>query len=67
VKLDIRTPIGLFFTTVGAILAAYGLVSDPAIYAAHSFGLNVNLGWGLTVAAFGVLMLALSRVGREDR
>ena len=63
--LDIRAPIGLLFLSLGGLLILYGLVSDPAIYAAHSLGLNVNLGWGLALAAFGVVMLALTRLRRR--
>jgi hypothetical protein len=61
--LDIRTPIGLMFSIVGVLLAGYGLVSDPAIYA-RSLGLNVNLWWGVVLLAFGAAMLALGRRGR---
>jgi len=69
-KLDLRLPIGLMFTIVGAILTWYGLASDPAIYE-RSLGIDVNLWWGLVVLAFGLGMLgfairALStRPGRE--
>ena len=61
--LDLRLPLGLLFVLLGAILAGYGLVADPAIYA-RSLGLNVNLGWGLCVLALGVVFLALARRGR---
>ena len=59
-SLDIRTPIGLMFTIVGAILVVFGLVSDPAIYA-RSLGININLWWGLVLLAFGLLMFWLGR------
>jgi hypothetical protein len=61
--LDIRTPIGLMFSILGALLAGYGLVADPAIYA-RSLGLNVNLWWGAVLLVFGATMLALGRRGR---
>jgi hypothetical protein len=53
--LDIRWPIGLMFTFIGALLAANGAVvkSDHAI----SLGININLIWGLVLLVFGVLML----------
>jgi hypothetical protein len=63
--LDIRSPIGLLFVALGGLLVAYGLASDPAIYAAHSLGLNVNLGWGLALLAFGAFMLVLTRLRRK--
>jgi hypothetical protein len=62
--LDIRYPIGYLFLIVGAILAAYGAFgSDPAIYAAHSLGMNINLWWGLVMVLFGIIMLALAKCG----
>ena len=60
--LDIRLPIGLLFAILGALLAAYGLASDAAIYR-RSLGVNVNLWWGLVLLAFGALMLVLGRRG----
>ena len=60
--LDIRLPMGAFFSLIGAILALYGLAADRAIYE-RSLGLNVNLSWGLVVLVFGVWLLVLSRRG----
>ena len=62
---DIRLPIGLLFLILGALLAGFGLVSGPEIYARHSLGVNLNLGWGLVMLAFGAAMtlLALRRRG----
>jgi hypothetical protein len=57
---DIRIPIGLLFLAIGATLGVYGYRSDPAIYQAHSLGLNINLIWGSIMAAFGVAMLVLA-------
>ena len=53
--LDIRWPIGLMFTLIGALLAVNGAVvkSDHAI----SLGVNINLIWGAVLLVFGVLML----------
>ena len=58
--LDIRYPIGGMFLVLGAILVIFGLVADPAIYRIHSFGVNVNVGWGCVLLAFGGCMLALA-------
>ena len=63
-SLDLRLPIGLMFTIVGAMLVGFGLVSGDAIYA-RSLGINVNLWWGLVLLAFGLSMLALARAGRK--
>lgn len=61
--LDIRWPMGLLFLLLGAILAGYGLVADPAIYA-RSLGLNVNLWWGVVLLTCGGAMVALARRAR---
>jgi len=65
-KLDVRWPIGLMFTVVGAMLVVFGLVSDKAIYE-QSLGINVNLWWGLVLLVFGVMMLTFAIRGRKQR
>ena len=60
-QLDIRLPMGLLFLLLGVILVVYGYSSDPAIYAEHSLGQNVNKLWGAIFALFGALMLWLAR------
>ncbi len=52
--LDIRWPIGLMFTLIGALLAAFGLVKGSE---SVSLGININLIWGAVLLVFGVLML----------
>jgi protein-S-isoprenylcysteine O-methyltransferase Ste14 len=62
--LDIRWPIGLMFSIIGAILVVYGAVtgsSDPMYQ--RSLGMNINLGWGLLLLAFGLLMLLSAKIG----
>jgi hypothetical protein len=56
--LDIRWPIGLMFTLIGALLAVNGLLtsSDTEMYQ-RSLGININLIWGVVLLIFGVLML----------
>jgi hypothetical protein len=61
-KLDLRLPIGLMFSIIGALLTVFGLASDPAIYQ-RSLGVNVNLWWGLVLLVFGLVMLWLMRRG----
>ena len=63
--LDIRIPIGLMFSILGAILVVFGLVSGSAIYKTHSFGVNVNLGWGCVLLAFGLFMLLMAYVSHH--
>jgi hypothetical protein len=53
--LDIRWPIGLMFTLIGALLAVYGVVKPAG---SISLGININLVWGVVLLVFGVLMLA---------
>jgi hypothetical protein len=62
--LDIRQPIGLLFSIFGALLVAFGIFSNPAIYE-RSLGINVNLGWGVVMLAFGGTMLWLGRRKRR--
>jgi hypothetical protein len=64
--LDIRWPIGYMFLIMGIILAAYGIFSNPTIYA-QSLGMNVNLIWGAILAAFGIVMLLLARSGKKSQ
>lgn len=65
--LDIRWPIGLMFTLIGALLTIYGLVtgSGSEIYQ-RSLGINVNLYWGLLLVVFGGWMLTLAWRGSQE-
>jgi hypothetical protein len=65
--LDIRLPIGLMFTLLGAMLTLFGLAtnSDTELYN-RSLGINVNLRWGLVLLAFGLSMLGLFWRGRKS-
>jgi hypothetical protein len=63
-KLDLRLPIGLMFSIMGAMLVLFGMVSDPAIYQ-RSLGINVNLWWGVVLLLFGLAMLWLVRRGHR--
>jgi hypothetical protein len=53
--LDIRWPIGLMFTLIGALLVAFGVTRSAD---SVSLGININLIWGVVLLVFGVLMLA---------
>jgi len=63
--LDIRLPIGLLFAILGALLVAYGIASDPAIYE-RSLKININLWWGLVMLVFGGLMIVFGRRKRRS-
>lgn len=56
--LDVRVPVGLLFTAIGAALTIFGVFSDPNLYR-RSLDINVNLVWGIVLLAFGLLMLRL--------
>ena len=60
-SLDLRIPMGLMFTLVGAILSVFGIATrGSAIYEA-SLGINANFWWGLVLLVFGLTMLLLGR------
>lgn len=65
--LDVRLPIGMMFSLFGLMLAGFGLTSDPGIYATHSLGINVDLGWGIVLLAFGATMLGFALRARRRR
>jgi hypothetical protein len=58
--LDIRLPLGLLFSVLGAVLVVYGALANPAIYQ-RSLGYNVNVIWGAVLLAFGLLFISVSR------
>ena len=60
--IDIRLPIGILFSLLGLILAAYGIFGDPSAYR-QSLGMNINLAWGTVLLLFGLVMLLLGRRG----
>ena len=62
---DIRWPLGLFFTLLGALLALYGAVA-AGDEAARSLGINVDLWWGLVLAVFGIVMLLSAARSRRS-
>jgi hypothetical protein len=60
--LDLRLPMGLMFSLVGAILMIYNLCTWGAEEYKHSLGININLWWGLALLAFGLAMLGLAKL-----
>ena len=61
---DVRLPIGLLFLAIGILVTAAGLTGDPKVFEAHSPGVNIDVVWGLVMAAFGALMLLLAALHR---
>ena len=62
-QLDIRTPAGLMFVILGALLMLYGLTSDPSVYQ-RSLGVNINVYWGAVMIAFGAALMVWRRISR---
>jgi hypothetical protein len=60
-NLDLRIPMGLMFSIVGAILTIYGAATNGSPIYAKSVGMNINLVWGVVMLVFGVTMFALGR------
>ena len=61
--LDIRWPIGLMFSLIGALLVITGLVNGAERMS--RLNININLWWGIVLLVFGALML-LARCGPKD-
>ncbi len=65
--LDIRWPIGLMFSLLGAMLVVYGVATGTnADMYQHSLGINVNLRWGVVLLVFGAWMLILAWRGSKQ-
>jgi hypothetical protein len=61
---DLRLPIGLMFTIIGALVAGCGVFNRAD---SVSLGININLIWGVVMLVFGVLMLIFAlRGGKND-
>lgn len=59
---DARITIGMMFTLIGTILAAFGLgTRDNLMVYEKSLGINLNLWWGLVLLVFGVVVLLIGR------
>jgi hypothetical protein len=67
-NLDIRLPIGMMFSLLGALLAIYGFAtgSDGDMYKS-SLDINVNLWWGLVLFLFGATMLFFALRARGNK
>jgi uncharacterized membrane protein HdeD (DUF308 family) len=60
--LDIRLPIGIMFSFIGALLIIVGIINGPS---ARSLGINIDLVWGIVLLVFGVLMLLGALTGKK--
>lgn len=67
-QLDIRLPMGLMFSLLGAILTIFGLATTSDKKTLEpSLGININLWWGLFILAFGFVMLLLARSAKKKQ
>jgi len=64
--LDLRLPIGLYFTILGVMLGGYGIFTNAnaAMYQ-RSLNMNINLIWGVVLLVFGLGMLIPSLIDRK--
>lgn len=60
-SLDLRIPLGLLFTIVGALLTIYGLVTRGSSIYQRSAGMDINLLWGAVMLVFGLAMFLMGR------
>lgn len=60
-NLDLRIPMGLMFTIVGAIMTIYGIFTRGSVIYEKSAGMDINLIWGGVMLVFGAAMLLLGR------
>lgn len=60
-NLDLRIPMGLMFSIVGAILTLYGLVTHGSAIYERSAGMDINLIWGVVMLIFGLTMFLTGR------
>lgn len=64
--LDIRLPIGMMFSLIGAVMVIFGLItgSKKEMYE-RSLDINVNLWWGLVLLVFGLAMFIAAKMGTK--
>jgi hypothetical protein len=64
---DLRLPIGLMFSTFGAILTVLGFVTNgKAELYQRSLNININLWWGLIMLVFGLAMLGMALMSKKE-
>lgn len=64
-NLDLRLPMGMMFSILGAVLLAFGLATRarPELYG-RSFGINANLWAGVALFLFGLIVVGMGRRGQ---
>jgi hypothetical protein len=59
--LDIRIPLGLIFLIIGGLMSVYGFLTRASALYEKSLGVNLNLGWGIPMFLFGLVMFLVGR------
>jgi len=59
--LDIRLPLGMIFLILGALMSVYGFITRHSALYQKSMGVNLNLGWGILMFLFGLIMYLVGR------
>jgi hypothetical protein len=59
--LDIRLPLGLIFLIIGGIMTIFGFVTRHSAIYSRSLDVNLNLGWGIVMFVFGLVMYIVGR------
>lgn len=59
--LDIRIPLGLIFLITGGLMTIWGVITHHSAIYERSMGVNLNLGWGLIMLIFGLIMFIVGR------
>ncbi len=64
-EIDLRIPLGMMFSMMGAVLSAFGLATRtrPDLYV-KSLGINGDLWWGAVLLVFGIVVLNMGRRGQ---
>jgi hypothetical protein len=64
-NVDLRIPMGMMFTLMGAVLMAFGFstAGNPEIYA-RSLGVNLDMWCGVALLVFGLVMVTFGRRGQ---
>ncbi|MBC8128071.1 MAG: hypothetical protein H8M99_13100 [Gloeobacteraceae cyanobacterium ES-bin-144] len=63
--LDLRLPIGLYFTILGLLLGGYGIFTNGSKIYQRSLDMNINIIWGVVLLVFGIAMLVPSLIDRK--
>jgi len=59
-QLDIRLPIGLLFSILGAVITVFGFATKGAEMYKHSLNININVYTGICLVVFGLFMLIMA-------